>query len=174
MKFRLMAGCRQMAGDKDDYAKYLRVTRAAHFVGYCLALGLIVDSTQEFVQWDTPFNKSPIRILFFFALSLMLTLSWGDDETILKPLPPAHRMLLPIALLWLGAEAAPHFTERNLDELVGWWRASLLIALAASALLLGTERKIQRLRTTTKQPETVPAMATRILDSSDLDSNDHG
>ena len=150
MRFRLMAGCRQVADDKDGYAKYLRLARAAHFLGYCLALGLIVDSTQEFMLWDTPFNKSPIRILFFFALTLVITLSWGDDETILKSLPRAHRLLPPITLLWLGAETAPHLTERNLDELVRWWRASLLIALAASALLWGSEREIQRLRTTTR------------------------
>ncbi len=146
VSFRFMAGCRQWVADEDRYERFLRMARAAHFAGYLLALGLIIDSAQELLESGEPFNKSAMRILFFYALTLVLMLSWEGDTSFLDRTASPHRMLLPVACLWLGAETAPHFTEWDTEAVLGWWRTSLLIAMASSGLAWISERWVRSLR----------------------------
>ncbi len=151
-----MAGLRQWPDDEDGYERFLRLTRAAHLAGYLLALGLIIDSTQELLQSGEPFRRSAIHILFFYALTLVLMLSWEGDTTFQDPSSRPDRLLLPLVLLWLGAEATPRFTEWDAAGVVGWWRASLLIAMASSALAWTTERWGQVLRSKSNRNTTTP------------------
>ena len=149
--FRLMAGLRQRPYDQDRYEKFLRLARAAHLAAYVLALGLIIDSVQEFVESGEPFARSPKNILFFYTLTVVLTLSWEGDATFLEPSSRPDRLLLPIGLLWLGAEAAPRFVQWDTGAVLVWWRASLLIVMASSTLVWTAERWVDGLRTANGQ-----------------------
>ena len=77
----------------------------------------------------------------------MLLLSWEGDTTFLEPSSKPDRLLLPLGLLWIGAEAAPLFIEWDAEEVLVWWRASLLVAMAASTLAWTAEFWVDRLRT---------------------------
>ncbi|MDE0343559.1 MAG: hypothetical protein OXK82_10400 [Deltaproteobacteria bacterium] len=123
------------------------MARAAHFAAYLLALGWIIESALALVESGEPFARPPGRILFYYILTVVLLLSWEGDTTFLEPSSKPDRLLLPLGLLWIGAEAAPLFIEWDAEEVLVWWRASLLVAMAASTLAWTAEFWVDRLRT---------------------------
>lgn len=145
--FRLMAGFRQRPYDRDRYDKFLRLARAAHFAAYILAAGWIIESGLTLVESGELSAEPPIRVLYYYILTVVLLLSWEGDTTFLEPSSRPDRLLLPLGLLWIGAEAAPRFTEWDTEAVLIWWRASLLVAMAASTLAWTAEFWVDRLRT---------------------------
>lgn len=145
--FRLMAGFRQRPYDRDRYDKFLRLARAAHFAAYLLAARWIIESGLTLVESGELSAEPPIRILYYYILTVVLLLSWEGDTTFLEPSSRPDRLLLPLGFLWIGAEAAPRFTEWDTEAVLIWWRASLLVAMAASTLAWTAEFWVDRLRT---------------------------
>ena len=146
MRFRFLAACRQRADDEDRYEKYLRLGRAVYLTGYFLSLGLILDSAKATWYTGELFDRSAIRILSSYVITLLLVLSWNGDRTFHQRLRRPHALFFLVGLLWLGAELTPGFIEWHPGELLGWWRASFLIAVATSGLLWASERRVQGLR----------------------------
>ena len=135
MQFEFMGAFRHREGD-DKFSRYLRILRATCFAVVAGAFWLM-GQTAWLVEYHGRSAGSAVAGAMLFSIFVFVIAA--SLNRLVRPYALPALMLLALA----AGEVTALFRWWEVEEVLGWWRAALVLAAAACSLLWAGEKGVR-------------------------------
>ena len=135
MQFEFMGAFRDREGD-DKFSRYLRVLRATCFAVVAGAFWLMGQTAWLVEYYGRPAGSAVVGAMLFSIFVFVIAASLSR---LVRPYALPAVMLLALA----AGEMTTLFRWWEVGDVLGWWRAALLLAAAACTLLWAGEKGVR-------------------------------
>ena len=146
MSVRFAANFREKEGDKDHFARSIRVLRAAYSAITLGALWLMFQAVW-FGEFRGQSFEKPLNGPLCFAIIMFILSGFSKRDPELSEAVQRSRYLSVFVVFALvAAEATRLFDWWNPEAMIGWWRLALLVTAGAFVLYWAAEKAIRILQ----------------------------